>query len=213
MTATPGAAHPIRVLVADDHPVTREGLALILDNQADMTVVAQARDGAEAVALYARHRPDVAVIDVQMPVMTGAAATAAIREATPNARVLLFTTYDGDEDIFRGMQAGAKGYVLKGTPREELLRAIRAVAAGQRYVSPEMGAKLADRLASAPLTEREGDVLRLLAQGKANKEIAAALEVSEGTVKSHVNAVLSKLGVTSRTEAALAAVQRGLLRG
>lgn len=213
MTASAGGPRPIRVLVADDHPVTREGLALILDNQADMTVVAQARDGAEAVALYARHRPDVAVIDVQMPVMTGAAATAAIREAAPQARVLLFTTYDGDEDIFRGMQAGAKGYVLKGTPREELLRAIRAVAAGQRYVSPEMGAKLADRLASAPLTEREGDVLRLLAQGKANKEIAAALEVSEGTVKSHVNAVLSKLGVTSRTEAALAAVQRGLLRG
>ncbi len=208
----PAATGVIRLLVADDHPVTREGLALILDHQPDMAVVAQAGDGEAAVAQYHAHRPDVAVLDLQMPRLTGAEATAAICAGAPGARVLLLTTYDGDEDIYRAMRAGALGYLLKDAPREEILRAVRAAHAGRRVLSPGVGAKLADRLAQPALTPREREVLALVARGKANKEIAFALGVSEGTVKSHLNAVTAKLGVSSRTEAALAAERRGLLR-
>jgi two-component system NarL family response regulator len=203
----------IRILLADDHPIFREGLALILDHQDDMRVVGEACDGEEAVAMFARLQPDVAILDLQMPRMTGAAATAAIVKAHPTARVLLLTTYDGDEDIYRAMHAGARGYLLKGAPRAEVLRAIRAIAGGQRFISPEVGAKLADRMSTASLTGRELEVLRLLAAGKANKEIGAELSIAEGTIKAHVSAILQKLGATSRTEAVLEGVRRGLLRG
>ena len=212
-TDPPAAATDVtRILVADDHPVTREGLALILDNQPDLAVVAEAANGREAVDLYAAVRPDVAILDLQMPVVTGAAATEAIVRADPAARVLLLTTYDGDEDIYRGMHAGAKAYLLKEASRQEILHAVRAVARGQRYLSPAAGAKLADRMGAPVLTGRELEVIRLVAAGRANKEIAAELSVSEGTVKSHLNSVTSKLGVTSRTEAALIAIRRGILR-
>jgi two-component system NarL family response regulator len=207
MTAT-----KIRILVADDHPITREGLSLILDNQPDMEVVAQAGDGREALDLFRRHTPDLAVLDLQMPVMGGAEATGELVREFPASRVVLFTTYDGDEDIHRGMHAGARGYLLKDSPRDEVLRAIRAVHAGKRFLSPQAGARLADRMASPHLTERELDVLHLLAEGKANKEIAAALKVSEGTVKTHVSGITAKLGVSSRTEAAVEASRRGYLR-
>lgn len=202
----------IRILVCDDHPITREGLALILDNQPDMSVVAQAGNGSEAVALFRKHRPDITILDVQMPVMGGAEATEALLREFPGSRIILFTTFDGDEDIHRGMHAGARAYLLKDAPRNEVLTAIRSVHAGRRYMSPQAGALLADRIAAPNLTERELQILRLVAHGKANKEIAADLGISEGTVKSHVSSITSKLGVSGRTEAALEAVRRGFLR-
>lgn len=210
MTAAEDA---IRILVADDHPVTRQGIALILDREPGLRVVAQAADGREAVELHRAHRPDVAVLDLQMPNMGGAEATAAILAEAPGARVLLLTTYDGDDDIYRGLRAGAKGYLLKGTPLDEVIGAVRAVHAGETVVPPEVGAKLAQRTVAPELSERELEVLRLVAEGCANKEIATRLGISEGTVKSHMNALMSKLDATGRTEAAMTAVRRGLLRG
>jgi two-component system, NarL family, response regulator len=202
----------IRLLIADDHPITREGLSLILSNQSDMTVVGQAGDGTEALELFRACLPDVSILDLQMPVMNGAVAAEKIIDEFKAARILILSTYDGDEDIYRAMHAGAKGYLLKDAPREEVLRAIRDVNKGLRFVSPHVGAKLADRMIAPSLTGRELHILRLVAGGKANKEIAYELRLSEGTVKSHVNAITSKLGVNSRTEAALVAHKRGLLR-
>lgn len=203
---------PIRLLIADDHPVTREGFALILGTQADMRVVAQASDGREAVDLYAAHRPDVAVLDVQMPVLGGADATEKIVSRFPEARVMLLTTYDGDEDIYRGMKAGARAYLLKETPSEEIFAAIRTVHEGRRYLSPSVGARLAERFEGDRLTDRQIDVLRLMCTGLANKQIADRLGIGEGTVKTHVNAIFEKLGVESRTEAVVVAQKRGWLR-
>lgn len=203
----------ISLLVADDHPVTREGLALLLSAENDMDVVAQATDGIEAVELYRIHRPDVVVLDLQMPRLNGFGATAKIMAEFPGARILLFTTYDGDEDIYRAMHAGARGYILKESLREELCQAIRTVHRGARYLSPPVGAKLADSHTSAALTDREREILKLLAEGKANKKISFELGVSESTVKTHVASVIEKLGVKSRTEAALIAERRGFLRG
>lgn len=202
----------IRILVADDHPVTREGLALILESQADLTVVAQAANGREAIDLYRRERPDVALLDLQMPVLGGVQAIEAIARDFPDARLIVLTTFDGDEDIYRAMRAGARAYLLKDAPRAEILAAIRAVHRGQKFVSAEVGNKLAERIASDALTGRELEVLALVAKGMANKEIANRIGVTEGTVKSHVNNIMTKMRVGSRTEAALAAIQRGLLR-
>ena len=202
----------IRIIVADDHPITRDGLALILSSEPDIEVVAQARDGEHAVECYRKHLPDVIVMDLQMPQLNGLGATRQILNEFPQARILLFTTYDGDEDIFRAMHAGARGYILKDSPQEELLRAVRTVHKGSRYLSPPVGAKLADSQVGPSLTERERQVLKLLAAGQANKEISFAIGVSESTVKTHVAAIIEKLGVKSRTEAALAAQKRGFLR-
>jgi len=212
MAEAAGSGAAIRILVADDHPMTREGIALILGNQPDMVVVAEAADGQEAVELYAMHRPDIALLDLQMPRLGGVGATEAILAAHPGGRVVLFTTYDGDDDIYRGLRAGAKAYLLKDSPRQEVCRALRAVHAGERYLPPLVGAKLAQRMEYDTLTARELDVLRLVAAGHANKEIGFRLGVSEGTVKSHLNGAMGKLGVTSRTEAVIVAGQRGLLR-
>lgn len=205
-------AERISVVVADDHPITRDGLALILNNEADLVVLAQASDGWEAVKCYREYLPDVLVLDLQMPNLNGFGAAERILKEFPDARILLFTTYDGDEDIFRAMHAGARGYVLKDTPQDELLRAIRTVHRGTRYVSPHVGAKLAVSNTSQLITERERQVLRLLAGGYANKEIGFALGVSESTVKTHVASIIEKLGTKSRTEAALEAQKRGYLR-
>lgn len=201
----------IRILVADDHPAVREGLTLILGYYENLEVVAEAANGEEAVSLYERHQPDVAILDLQMPLLNGHQATERIVKAFPNAKILLLTTYEGDEDIFRGLRSGARGYLLKEAPSQELVNAIRAVHAGGKYLSSRAAIKLADRLTQENLSERELAVLREVANGKLNKEIAEQLSISEGTIKSHLNSIMSKLGVKSRTEAALSAIERGLL--
>jgi two-component system NarL family response regulator len=212
MSASGSSEGAISVIVADDHPITREGLALILRSEPGITVLGQAGDGLEAIDCYRVWRPDVAILDLQMPRLNGLGATRQILLAFPQARILLFTTYDGDEDIYRAMHAGARGYILKDAAQEDLFNAIRAVHAGQRYLSPPVGAKLADSQDSRALTERERQVLKLLAEGQANKEIGALTGISESTVKTHVASIIEKLGVRSRTEAALIAEKRGFLR-
>ncbi len=201
----------IRVLIADDHPVVRTGLVLMLQYEPDMEVVAEAGNGREALEMFRQHRPDVTLMDLRMPEMNGVEATAAIRVEFPTARIILLTTYDGDEDIYGGLRAGAQAYLLKDTPCEEILEALRAVHAGHKRITLEVGTKLAERAGFPELTERELDVLRLMAKGLSNVEIGAALFISEGTVKFHINHILNKLGVGDRTQAVIAALKRGLV--
>ncbi len=202
----------IRVLLVDDHPVVREGVAAMIAQQSDMEVVGEASDGSEAVALYARHRPDVALIDLRMPGVDGVTTIERIRSAHPEARVVVLTTYDTDDDITRGLRAGASGYLLKDLPRGDLLRGIRDVHAGRTSVAPAVAARLAERVTQPLPTDRELEVLRLVAEGRSNKEIAADLFVTEGTVKVHLTNLFAKLRVASRTEAIAAGVRRGLVR-
>jgi two-component system NarL family response regulator len=201
----------VRVLIADDHPIVREGLSAVISDQPDMVVAGQAATGAEAVNLVLAQRPDVILMDLRMPELSGVDAIVAIRAQWPEAQVIVLTTYDGDEDIFRALQAGAQAYLLKDTPRAELLEAIRAVARGQKRIPPEVAVRLVERLGGPTLTEREVDVLRLMAQGRSNKLIGAELNISEGTVKFHVNNILGKLGVDDRTQAVTVALQRGII--
>ena len=203
---------PIRILVADDHPVVREGLVALITRQRDMIVVAEASDGRELVEKFLFHRPDVALVDLRMPEMDGADALAAIRERAPAARVIVLTTYDDDEDIQRSLRAGARAYLLKDAPREELLACIKAVHEGRTLIPPAIAAKLAETIGAPPLTPREIEVLGLVADGKSNKEIAANLFITEGTVKSHLIAILRKLDAADRTQAVTIALKRGLLR-
>ena len=202
----------IRVLIADDHTVVREGLAAIIGRQPDMHVVAEGNNGREAVALWKQHRPDVTLLDLRMPELDGVGAMVEIRTEDVFARVIILTTYDGDDDIYRGMRAGARAYLLKDTRREDLLECIRRVRAGGIVGPPESAAKLAGRVGGEDLTQRETEVLRLLAGGKSNKEIGKGMFISETTVKSHVKSIFAKLGVLSRTEAVAAASRRGLIR-
>ena len=203
--------NPIRIMIVDDHPVVREGLAALVERREDMTVVAEASDGNEAIALFHQHRPDVTLMDLRMPNMDGVTAITRIREAYSNARIIVLTTYDGDEDIYRGLRVGAKGYMLKDAPREELLGAIRAVHAGQTRIPTEVAAKLAERMNSPELTPREREVLNLIVAGHSNQEIGNALFITEGTVKAHVNSILSKLNVSDRTQAVGVALKRGIV--
>lgn len=211
MTASPIA--PLRVLLADDHEVVREGLASILKRRTDeFDVVAEADNGEEAVALWRQHRPDVGVLDLRMPKLDGVGTIRAIRSMDPEARLMILTTYDTDEDIYQGLRAGAKGYLLKDSDRQELLDAIRAVARGQSWIPSLVAGKLAQRVQGDGLTDKEQQVLKQLALGFSNKDIARALQVSEGTVKFHTNAIYSKLGVGSRTAAVKVATERGLVK-
>jgi two-component system NarL family response regulator len=202
----------IRVLVADDHALSRVGAATVIDQQPDMTVVAQAGDGNFALQLYARHLPDVALIDLRMPGMDGVELIEAIRRKFPAARLIILTMYDSDDDIDRSLRAGAKAFLLKDMSIEELADAIREVHRGKTIVAPAVATRLAERMTQTPLTAREMSVLRQVVHGKANKEIAAELFISEGTVKVHLTHLFEKLGVASRTEAMALAVRRGLAR-
>ncbi len=202
----------IRVLIANDHPIVREGLSALINRQADMVIVAEAADGLEAVDLFVRHEPQIALLDLRMPGLDGAEAAAAIRSHDPFARVVVLTSHAGDEDIYRCLRAGAKGYLLKAASREDLLECLRAVHAGRTSIAPELAAKLAGRVGTSDLTAREREVLRLIAKGRGNREIGLDLQVTEGTVKVHVNNILTKLGVGCRTEAVTLAFRRGIVR-
>jgi two-component system NarL family response regulator len=201
----------IRILVADDHFVVRIGLAAVIDSQPDMTVVDQAENGQEAVDLYRKHVPDVLVVDLRMPVLSGLEATSAIRREFPDAHIVVLTTFDGDEDIFRALQAGAGAYLLKHTLKDELIAAIKAVHQGKRHIPAGVAMRLAERPPLSDLTDRELEVLNLMARGMPNSEIATNLSISVGTVKTHINRILSKLGARDRTQAVTTAIQRGLV--
>jgi two-component system, NarL family, response regulator len=201
----------IRILVAEDHLVARVGVSTIVNMQPDMTVVAEASDGQQAVELYRKHLPDVVLLDMRMPVMSGVEAAATIRAQFPNARMMALSTYGGDEDIRRALAAGVQSYLTKDVLHDELLKAIRAVHAGQTYLPSGVAAALAAQLPRPDLSAREIQVLQLIVRGMANKQIAYALSIAEHTVKNHVKNILSKLGVQDRTQAATAAIQRGII--
>ena len=200
----------IRVLCVDDHEVLRQGLTAVLSTQPDMEVVAEAADGEAAVDAFQRHRPDVTLMDLRLPKLSGSEAIAAIRRDTPNARVVVLTTYDGIDDIHRALHAGARGYLLKDTLRRELVEAVRTVHRGGFWVSPPVAQRLAESMPNTTLTPRELDILGCIVRGLSNKEIAVELGVAEGTVRIHVSHVLEKLGVSDRTQAAVAAIERGI---
>ena len=199
----------IRILIADDHPSMREGLAVLLGLQPDFQVIALAKDSLETIALYHEHQPDVLLLDLSMPGMEGNELVAAIRAKFSSARIIILTTYDGDEDIYRSLRAGACGYLLKDVLSQELFDGIRKVNAGQKYLMSQVALKLAERLQGEVLTERELEVLALMIQGKSNHEISEALCIVDGTVKFHVRNILQKLGVSDRTQAIIAAFKRG----
>lgn len=203
-------ASNIRVLIADDHPVVRTGLALMIKYEPDMEAVGEASDGLEAVSLFRRYQPDVALMDLRMPGMNGVEAIATIRNEFSTARIIVLTTYDSDEDIYLALRSGAKGYLLKDAPCDELLEAVRMVHAGRSHIPAEVGAKLAERMSNPELSGREREVVRLMAMGKSNQEIGVALNITEGTVKFHVNHILSKLQVSDRTQAVIMALRRGI---
>ena len=201
-----------RVLLVDDHALLRTGVANIINQEPDLHVVAEASNGVEAIAAWEAHQPDVMLLDLRMPVMEGVEVVRQIRERDPRARVIILTTYDRDDDISQALKAGAKAYVLKDIAAEALVACIRDVLAGKTYIAPAAAAKLAEGVTRVQLTPREMATLRLLADGKANKEIANELDISERTVKTHLAHLFEKLAVTSRTEAIKVATRRGLVR-
>jgi DNA-binding NarL/FixJ family response regulator len=202
----------IRILVADDHPIVRQGLVAILNDQPDMTVVAEVDNGQQAIAQYRLHQPDVSILDLNMPEVGGVEAIITIRAEFPNAAIIMFSIYETDEDIYQGLRAGAKAYLLKDTPCQEILEVIRAVGDGQRYVPAEIGTKLAARMDRPNLSDREFEVLTLMAQGKSNKAICSELNISENTVKFHVTNVMLKLGAGDRTHAVVNALRQGIIK-
>jgi DNA-binding NarL/FixJ family response regulator len=202
----------IRVLIADDHTIVREGLVSLLRRKSDMMVVAEASHGREAIELWKKHRPDVTLLDLRMPELDGVSAIKEIRQLDETASIIVLTTFDGDEDIYRAIRAGAKAYLLKDTARDALVECVRRVYAGETYLPPLLAAKLAERVSGETLSAREIEVLQRIAAGKSNKEIGAELFISEGTVKTHVKSIFAKLDVVSRTEAVATATRRGLIQ-
>jgi DNA-binding NarL/FixJ family response regulator len=205
-------SNPIRILVVEDHHVVRQGLVALLSVVDGVGVVGHAADGMEAIEQLAATRPDVTLIDLRLPKLSGVEVIQRVRAEQPHARFIVLTTYDGDEDIYRALQAGARAYLLKGMTLEVLVSTIRLVHAGKSCIPPVIAQKLAERMGTEQLTNREQDVLEQIVRGKSNKEIGAELDISEATVKTHINNLLGKLGVTDRTQAATAAIQRGLVQ-
>lgn len=205
------SAGKIKVLLVDDHLVVRMGLHSMIESEPDMEVVGEGSNGEEANQLYTSKRPDLVLIDLRMPRMGGVEAIIAIRRQDPNAHILVLTTYDGDESIYQALKAGAQGYLLKDVPKDEFLLALRKVAGGEFYIPPQVAARLAQRIPTGELSQREMDVLKLIVRGLSNKQIADQLRISESTVKNHVNSLLSKLHVQDRTQAVTAALKRGIV--
>lgn len=204
-------AQPIRILAVDDHQAFRIGLVAIVEEFSDMLVVAEAATGPEAIEACRHHSPDVVLMDLRLPGMSGVEATLAIRKEFPRTRVIVITTYDGDEDIYRALQSGAQAYLLKDMAKEELVDAIRAVHAGEYRLPPNVASRLAERMQRPEITPREIEALKLIVKGKSNKEIAASLSITEETVKGHLKNIFSKLQVNDRTQAAITALQRGIV--
>jgi DNA-binding NarL/FixJ family response regulator len=204
-------SHPIRLLVVDDHPAFRMGLAALIRSQPDMEVVAETGDGREAVELFRRQQPDVVLMDLRLPGFGGVEAILAIRKDFPEARVIVVTTFDQDEDVYRAIQSGAKSYLLKDMPTEHIVGTIRAVHRGEAALPAAVASRLAARQRREELTQRELEVLQMLTRGRSNKEIASGLFISEDTVKSHLKTLFAKLGVQDRTEAAIAAIRHGIV--
>jgi two-component system NarL family response regulator len=204
-------SHPIRLLVVDDHPAFRMGLAALIRSQPDMEVVAETGDGREAVELFRRQQPDVVLMDLRLPGFGGVEAILAIRKDFPEARVIVVTTFDQDEDVYRAIQSGAKSYLLKDMPTEQIVGTIRAVHRGEAALPAAVASRLAARQRREELTQRELEVLQMLTRGRSNKEIASGLFISEDTVKSHLKTLFAKLGVQDRTEAAIAAIRHGIV--
>jgi DNA-binding NarL/FixJ family response regulator len=204
------AAEEFTVLVVDDHPIMRLGIAAIINAQPDMKVCSQAGSGEDAVRMFREHRPDVTLMDLRLPRMSGLDALRAIRREDPNAKCVVLTTYEGDEDIHQALAAGAAGYIIKAMSHETLVDALRRVHSGTKFLPSPVARSLAARTPNSDLSPREREVLSLMAQGNSNKEIAAALGITEATVKSHVSVILERLGVTDRTQAVITALQRGL---
>ena len=203
--------NPIRILTVDDHAILRQGIAALVNGESDMKLVAEASDGKEAIDKFRLHRPDATLMDLQMPALNGIEAIIGIRSEFPNARIIVLTTYAGDVHVLRALKAGARGYILKTHVRRELLDTIRAVHAGQKRIPPEVAAELAEHTGEDDLSSREIDVLRLIAAGNANKEIAGQLSIAEDTVKSHVTNILAKLGANDRTHAVTIGLKRGII--
>jgi two-component system, NarL family, response regulator len=208
----PESPKTIRLLVADDHPIVRQGLVAILNDQPDMNVVAEVNNGQQAIDQFRIHQPDVAILDLKMPEVGGVEAIDTIRAEFPTAAIIMFSIYETDEDVYRGLRAGAKAYLLKDTPCQEILEVIRTVSGGQRYIPEVIGTKLAARMERPNLSDREHQVLVLMAQGKKNKDIASELNISDNTVKFHVTNVTLKLGASDRTRAVVNALQQGIIK-
>jgi len=210
MTSSSESA-PLRILIVDDHPLMREGLTLVLEASGKMEVVGHAGDGVEAVRLFARLQPDITLMDLQMPKLNGVEAITSIRSQSPKARIIVLTTYAGDTRALRALKAGASGFLLKNSVRKDLLEAIQVVSSGRRYLPPDVATEIAVHAVDEPLTSREIDILRLIAQGKANKEIAHQIGVGEETVKAHLKSIFAKLDVADRTHAVTLAAKRGII--